>query len=313
MTLKNKGPRKRKSAARFAPVELHPIGVIRSTLKKRSQAPRQGSEGAPNAWLEISPFAAPGLEGIRVGDHLVVLTWLHRAARDVLKVHPRSDPRRPLSGVFTTRSPDRPNPLGLHPVIVRKIVTNRLLIGPIEAIDGTPVIDVKPLIAAPNRRVAKSEVGNALLTIFNELLDGPAPDAAWILNPKDSGLIRSLAALSSDKASAISSRGGASIAAHVDHLRYGLELLNRWSRGEKPFADADYSASWSRSAVSDVEWASRREALRNEAYAWREALKNWSDPVCTGLTEFVASVVHLAYHLGAIRQIDRSTRGPSAG
>jgi tRNA-Thr(GGU) m(6)t(6)A37 methyltransferase TsaA len=127
--------------------QLRPIGVIRSTLKSRSEAPKQGSEGAPDAWLELSPFAAPGLDGLIAGDDILIMTWLHRARRDVLKVHPRSDRRRPLTGVFATRSPDRPNPVGLHRVIVRRIVKNRLRIGPIEAIDGTPVIDIKPVLS----------------------------------------------------------------------------------------------------------------------------------------------------------------------
>jgi tRNA-Thr(GGU) m(6)t(6)A37 methyltransferase TsaA len=127
--------------------QLRPIGVIRSTLKTRAEAPKQGSEGAPDAWLEVSPFAAEGLEGLAAGSEIVVVTWLHRAHRDVLKVHPRSDPRRGLSGVFATRSPDRPNPLGLHRVTVRRRAKNRLRIGPIEAIDGTPVVDIKPLLA----------------------------------------------------------------------------------------------------------------------------------------------------------------------
>jgi tRNA-Thr(GGU) m(6)t(6)A37 methyltransferase TsaA len=127
-------------------LELRPIGVIRSKLKERSQAPKQGSEGAPDVWLEVHPFAAQALDGVAVGDELVVLTWLHRADRNTLKVHPRSDPKRRLTGVFATRSPDRPNPIGLHQVTVRRIAKNRLRIGPIEAIDGTPVIDVKPLL-----------------------------------------------------------------------------------------------------------------------------------------------------------------------
>lgn len=125
--------------------QLRPIGVIRSTIKKRSEAPKQGSEGAPDAWLEVSPLVAPGLDGLAAGDDIVVVTWLHQARRDVLKVHPRSDRHRPLTGVFATRSPDRPNPLGLHPVTVREVTKNRLRIGPIEAIDGTPVVDIKPL------------------------------------------------------------------------------------------------------------------------------------------------------------------------
>jgi tRNA-Thr(GGU) m(6)t(6)A37 methyltransferase TsaA len=121
--------------------------VIRSRIAARSQAPRQGSEGAPDAWLELRPFAAEGAGGLAVGDEIVVITWLHRARRDVLRVHPRSDRTRPLAGVFTTRSPDRPNPVGLHRVTVRRVAGNRLRIGPIEAIDGTPVIDIKPVLA----------------------------------------------------------------------------------------------------------------------------------------------------------------------
>lgn len=126
---------------------LRPIGVIRSSLKKRSEAPKQGSEGAPDAWLEVSSFAREGLDGMAEGDEIVVVTWLHQARRDVLKVYPRSDRSRRLTGVFATRSPDRPNPLGLHRVKVRRIVKDRLRIGPIEAIDGTPVIDIKPVLS----------------------------------------------------------------------------------------------------------------------------------------------------------------------
>jgi tRNA-Thr(GGU) m(6)t(6)A37 methyltransferase TsaA len=126
--------------------QLRPVGVIRSTIKVRTGAPRQGSEGAPNAWLDVRRWAMKGLHGLNVGDELIIVTWLHRARRDVLQVHPRSDPRRRLAGVFATRSPDRPNPLGLHPVVVRAIRGNRLRIGPIEAIDGTPVLDIKPLL-----------------------------------------------------------------------------------------------------------------------------------------------------------------------
>lgn len=130
---------------------LRPVGVIRSSLKTRSAAPKQGSEGAPDAWLEIEDFALPALDGVQPGDQLIVMTWFHRSRRDVLKVHPRSDPKRALTGVFATRSPDRPNPIGLHPVTVRKIVGSRLRIGPIEAIDGTPVIDIKPELACRKR------------------------------------------------------------------------------------------------------------------------------------------------------------------
>jgi tRNA-Thr(GGU) m(6)t(6)A37 methyltransferase TsaA len=126
---------------------LRPIGVIRSTLRERSEAPKQGSEGAPDAWLDVQNFARSALEGIVPGDDLLILTWLHQSDRTVLKVHPRSDPSRRLTGVFATRSPDRPNPIGLHRITVRKIEKHRLLIGPIEAIDGTPVVDIKPALS----------------------------------------------------------------------------------------------------------------------------------------------------------------------
>jgi tRNA-Thr(GGU) m(6)t(6)A37 methyltransferase TsaA len=112
---------------------LTPIGVIRSTLRTRPEAPKQGCEGAPNAWLEIAPAVARGLRGIAAGEEIIVITWLHRARRDVLEVRPRSDKRLPLTGVFATRSPDRPNPLGLHRVRVVEIAGNRLKVGPIEA------------------------------------------------------------------------------------------------------------------------------------------------------------------------------------
>ena len=125
--------------------QVHPIGVIRSSIQKRSEAPKQGPEGAPDAWLEVSPSVAQGLDGLATGDDIIVLTWLHQARRDVLKVQPRSDGRRRLTGVFATRSPDRPNPVGLHPVTVREVAKNRLRIGPIEAINGTPVVDIKPV------------------------------------------------------------------------------------------------------------------------------------------------------------------------
>jgi tRNA-Thr(GGU) m(6)t(6)A37 methyltransferase TsaA len=139
-SLKNSRPRNRQLWS------LRPIGVIRSTLRRRSEAPKQGSEGAPDAWLDIQDFALAALDGIAPGDDLLILTWLHQSDRTVLKVHPRSDPSRRLTGVFATRSPDRPNPIGLHRVTVRKIEKHRLRIGPIEAIDGTPVVDIKPTL-----------------------------------------------------------------------------------------------------------------------------------------------------------------------
>jgi tRNA-Thr(GGU) m(6)t(6)A37 methyltransferase TsaA len=137
----------REARSQRGDAQLRPIGMIRSAIKKRSDAPKQGSEGAPDAWLEVSPSAAQALDGLAVGDDIIVITWLHRARRDVLKVHPRSDPRNPLTGVFATRSPDRPNPLGLHRVTVRTIAKNRLRVGPIEAVDGTPVVDIKPVLS----------------------------------------------------------------------------------------------------------------------------------------------------------------------
>ena len=137
--------RRTRKAQPQSPLALRPIGVIRSKLKERSKAPRQGSEGAPDVWLEVYRFAVQALDGLATGDEIIILTWLHQARRQTLKVHPRSDPKRRLSGVFATRSPDRPNPIGLHQVTVRKIAKNRLRIGPMEAIDGTPVVDIKPV------------------------------------------------------------------------------------------------------------------------------------------------------------------------
>lgn len=125
---------------------LAPIGVVRSTITRREDAPRQGREGAPDAWLEVNESVAEGLGGIEVGQDIIVITWLHQSRRDVLTVHPRDDETIPLTGVFATRSPDRPNPLGLHRVSVLEIVGHRLRVGPIEAIDGTPVVDIKPVL-----------------------------------------------------------------------------------------------------------------------------------------------------------------------
>ena len=126
---------------------LSPIGILHSPLKEREEAPNQGREGAPNAWLEVNAKVSAGLEGIAVGDELFVITWLHLAQRDILKTHPRGDQTVPLAGVFATRSPDRPNPLGLHRVTVLSIAGKRVQVGPIEAIDGTPVVDIKPVLS----------------------------------------------------------------------------------------------------------------------------------------------------------------------
>ena len=125
-------------------VEL--IGVIRSSLSSRDAAPHQGYEGAPDAWIEVGPEFEGGLRGIAAGDEIIIITWFHKAHRDILQVHPRRDMDKPLTGVFSTRSPDRPNPLGLHRVMVRELIGNRLKVGPLEAIDGTPVVDIKPVL-----------------------------------------------------------------------------------------------------------------------------------------------------------------------
>lgn len=125
---------------------VEPIGVIRSTLTNLADAPLQGDEGSYEAWLDLTPQVAPGLLGIQIGDDLMVLTWLHLAERDTLQVHPRGNSDNPLTGVFATRSQDRPNPIGLHRVSVLQIDGQRLKVSPIEAIDGTPVIDIKPVL-----------------------------------------------------------------------------------------------------------------------------------------------------------------------
>jgi tRNA-Thr(GGU) m(6)t(6)A37 methyltransferase TsaA len=126
--------------------EIHPIGHVRSSLVSRDEAPRQGSEGAPDAWLELTSDVWQGLEGLEVGASVIVLTWFHQARRDVLKLHPRDDLNNPLTGVFATRSPDRPNPIGLHRVRILEIGRGRLRVAPLEAIDGTPIVDIKPVL-----------------------------------------------------------------------------------------------------------------------------------------------------------------------
>ncbi len=127
-------------------MELVAIGRVESPLADRAAAPKQGDEGAPEAWLVFEPDFADALDGIAAGDEMLVLTWLDRARRDVLKVHPRSDPANPIQGVLNTRSPDRPNPIGLHRVTVAEVDGTRLRVRELEAIDGTPIVDLKPVL-----------------------------------------------------------------------------------------------------------------------------------------------------------------------
>ncbi|MBN9492176.1 tRNA (N6-threonylcarbamoyladenosine(37)-N6)-methyltransferase TrmO [bacterium] len=128
------------------PFTVVPIAYVESRLRERSEAPRQGDEGAPDAWLSFEPAVAAGLADLRAGDEVILLSWLHQADRTVLSVHPRSDPERRLTGVFSTRSPDRPNPIGLHRVRVLVVEGLRVHVAGLEAIDGTPIIDVKPVL-----------------------------------------------------------------------------------------------------------------------------------------------------------------------
>lgn len=166
------------------------------------------------------------------------------------------------------------------------------------------------MTASHGAQTSTEQVHRTLLALLRELADGPASDAAFVLNTGDLGLLRSLDRLSAAAASKVI--GESSIAAHIDHLRYGLHLMNRWSRGESPFADADYSESWRRVSVSDEAWHELRKRLRAEIEQWSAAIRQPRTLSDADLTGVVASVVHLAYHVGAIRQMDRSIRGPKA-
>jgi tRNA-Thr(GGU) m(6)t(6)A37 methyltransferase TsaA len=128
------------------PFELRPIGVVRSPLDDLDAAPKQGPEGGDEAWIDLDPAYLEALDDVRVGDRLFVLTWLHLGERDTLKVHPRDDASNPLRGVFSTRSASRPNPIGLHEVEVLEVDGTHLRVAPLEAIDGTPVVDLKPVL-----------------------------------------------------------------------------------------------------------------------------------------------------------------------
>lgn len=134
------------------PLVLRPVGWVESPLRDREQAPKQGDEGAPEAWIVFDASVAAALADLRVGDEVLVLTWFDRARRDVLRVHPRGDPSRPPTGVFSTRSPDRPNPIGLHRVRVAAVDATRVRVRDLEALDGTPVVDVKPVLGPVSER-----------------------------------------------------------------------------------------------------------------------------------------------------------------
>jgi tRNA-Thr(GGU) m(6)t(6)A37 methyltransferase TsaA len=126
--------------------DVVPIGYVESPLTDAATAPKQGREGSPEAWLVFEPAILEGLDGIAAGDEVILLTWLDRADRNVLRVHPRDDVNNPMRGVFGTRSADRPNPIGLHPVQIVEIDGNRARVRDLEALDGTPIVDVKPVI-----------------------------------------------------------------------------------------------------------------------------------------------------------------------
>ena len=134
------------------PYVLEPVGWVESPLVDRDTAPKQGDEGAPEAWLVFQPGVREALRDLRAGTDVIVLTWLDRARRDVLVVHPRGDPTRPQEGVFTTRSPDRPNPIGLHRVTIVLVNGLRLRVRNLEALDGTPILDVKPVLGPAGER-----------------------------------------------------------------------------------------------------------------------------------------------------------------
>ncbi len=126
--------------------EVAPIGWVESPLQERAQAPRQGDEGAPSAWIVFEPGVAQAARDLSAGDHIIVISWLDRAQRDILTTHPRDDPDSPLLGVFSTRSPDRPNPIGLHRVRILAVEGLRIFVSDLEALDGTPILDVKPVL-----------------------------------------------------------------------------------------------------------------------------------------------------------------------
>jgi tRNA-Thr(GGU) m(6)t(6)A37 methyltransferase TsaA len=132
--------------------QVQPIGWVESSLTARKDAPRQADEDAPSARIVVRPELSAALRGLRAGTPVLILTWLHQAERDVLAVHPRRDPNRPLTGVFATRSPDRPNPIGLHATVVERMERSAVVVRNLEAIDGTPVLDIKPVLGEVGER-----------------------------------------------------------------------------------------------------------------------------------------------------------------
>lgn len=156
------------------------------------------------------------------------------------------------------------------------------------------------------------DIANTLSTLLSELVEGAPKAGGYMLNPDDEGLLRSIDRLSAVDASALTVTGS-SIAAHADHLRYGLSLMNRWAQGENPFGSADWSASWRKTTVTDEEWRQLRSDLRAETTRWLEAVRQPRDVDEVALNGVIGSIAHLGYHLGAIRQINQSTRGPREG
>ncbi|MES2521686.1 MAG: hypothetical protein V4617_03225 [Gemmatimonadota bacterium] len=156
-----------------------------------------------------------------------------------------------------------------------------------------------------------TDLNRSLPSLFSELVFGAPEHGAYVLNPKDAGLLKSLDDLSAAQAS-MASHGGATIAAHAEHLRYGLSLMNRWAAGENPFTDADWTAAWKRTTVSDAEWREVRAGLRNEIERWHASLQEPREVNGIELDGAIGSIIHLAYHLGAIRQIEPRMRGPKA-
>ncbi|HYF63975.1 MAG TPA: tRNA (N6-threonylcarbamoyladenosine(37)-N6)-methyltransferase TrmO [Herpetosiphonaceae bacterium] len=204
----------------ITPAPLKTIGVVRSPLTARESAPKQGHEGAPDAWLEIAPEFAAGLDGLAAGQEIVVVTWLHQARRDVLAVRPRDALTAPLTGVFATRSAERPNPLGIHRVRIRSIDGARLLVGPLEAIDGTPIVDIKPEL--PAAEVEMRYAYPELLPLLKVDLD--VPSYLELLGP-----LRS-----SDKPYEFSLER----AEHTDYW----QRIPTYAYAHCPFCEIDYSA-----------------------------------------------------------------------